>query len=69
MMYKLRQIASLVNGSPCMGISVPSNIAIFFEGTSFNIKKSGTSIVFTSGAKAVLTKEQIDNYDFEKVRI
>lgn len=68
-MYKLKQIATQMSGSPCMGLSVPNNISCFFEDTFFKISRSGTSILFTSGAKIILTKEEIDNYDFSEVRI
>jgi len=68
-MYRLRQIATQKDGTPCMGLSVPNSISMFFENTLFTIQKSGTAIVFTSGAVHVITKEEINNYNFDDVRL
>ena len=68
-MYKLRTIASQKSGEGVMGLTVPKEIAVFFENTSFSVKRSGTSILFVSGAVKTITKKQVDNYQFEDVRI
>jgi len=68
-MYRLRQIATQLTGSPCMGLSVPNHISCFFENTFFKIQRSGTSIVFTSGAKHILTNKEIEDYNFNEVRV
>ena len=39
------------------------------DSDNFTIQKSGTSIVFTSGTKHVITKEEVENYDFQDVRL
>ena len=67
-MYKLKQIATQQTGSPCMGLSVPNNISVFFENTFFKISRSGCSIIFTSGTKTVITDKQVENYNFSDVR-
>ena len=68
-MYKLKQIATQLTGSPCMGLSVPNNISVFFEDTFFTIQRSGASIIFTSGTKTIITDKQVENYNFQDVRI
>jgi hypothetical protein len=68
-MLKLRQIATQPTGDPVMGLTVPNQISIFFEQTHFYAEKSGTSIVFTSGTKHTITKQQVENYNYEDCRI
>lgn len=68
-MYKLKQIATQQTGSPCMGLSVPSNIAVFFENTFFKISRDGNSITFTSGVRSIISDKQVENYNFQDVRI
>ncbi len=73
MRYKLRVIASRNKNHPSSGnvygITVPNKIAMFFEETQFSIEKSGASIVFTSGANHVITKQQLENYNYEDCNI
>ena len=49
------------------GITIPPKIAMFFKNTYFNILKSGTSILLTSGA--VLTEKDVENLDLEDFKI
>jgi hypothetical protein len=51
------------------GFTVPQEIAMFFKECYFFIEKSGTSIVFTSGASLQPTKEEIKNFNFEGIKI
>lgn len=67
-MYKLRIGAYQKNGEPIKVLTVPKEIAKFFDETYFKIEKSGNSIVFTSGTKTIYKKE-IENYKFEDCRI
>lgn len=68
-MYKLRVIGSRNKGHPSStdvyGITVPNKYVMFFEGVHFNLEKSGTSLIFTSGASNVITKQQIEEYKYE----
>jgi len=68
-MYKLKQIATQLSGSPCMGLSVPNHISVFFEETFFKVSKSSSSIVFTSGTKDGISTKQVEDYKFEDVRL
>jgi hypothetical protein len=52
-----------------MGMTIPDEIAIFFEGCYFSIEKSGACIIATSGASIFPTKEEILNYGFEDCKI
>ena len=66
--YKLRNIVNRKSQNTehkTMGITIPNNIAMFFENTYFSIEKSGTSIILTSGANIQITKEQIEAYKYE----
>lgn len=68
-MYKLRTIALQKSGDQVKGLTCPNEIAVFFENTSFSVERSGTSIIYVSGATNIITKKQIDNYSFKDVRI
>ena len=47
------------------GLTVPSEIAIFFSGCVFNVERSGASIVYYSGTSRVPTRAELDSYQFE----
>jgi hypothetical protein len=51
------------------GLTVPTDIAIFFSGCKFSIEKSGTCIVFYSGTSKIPTIEETERYDFSDCRI
>lgn len=68
-MYKLRNIAFQKSGDQIKGLTCPNEIATFFENTSFSVKRSGTSIIYTSGTVQSITKKQVDNYQYEDCRI
>lgn len=67
-MYKLRNIAFQKSGEPIKGITIPNEIAEFFEQTSFSIEKSGTTIILTSGTQIIARKE-IESYKFQDCRL
>lgn len=69
MFYKLRPIAYQTNGSPIKGITIPQEIAIFFDGVQFTIEKSGNSIILTSGGFLEMNSKQLEKYKFEDCRI
>lgn len=72
-MYKLRKIGgrnkNYLSSGNINGITIPNKIAMFFEDTSFSIEKSGTSIILTSGASQIITKQQIEEYQYEDCHI
>ena len=64
-MYKLRNVAFQQNGDSIKGLTCPNEIASFFENTNFFVVRSGTSIVYTSGTKQVISKKQLEVYNYE----
>ena len=68
-MYKLRNIAFQKSGDPVKGLTIPNEIAVFFENTFFHVKKEGSTIIFTSGTQHIITKKQVDNYSYEDCRL
>lgn len=68
MMYKLRRIVQDYK-YPTFGITIPSEVSLFFDNCFFSIQKSGTCIILTSGTNFIPTKEEIKNYAFEDCRI
>ena len=68
-MYKLRTIAYHNRGEQIEGLTVPKEIAVFFQGVSFKSEISGTGILFTSGTNQILTKQEIMNYDFSGCKV
>ena len=70
MQYKLRYIVnSKSNGKTVQGITIPNEIAVFFEGCFFSIQKSGTSIILSSGCNITPTLKQVIKYKFEDCRL
>jgi len=68
-MYKLREAGRSSTTVPIKALTVPSEIALFFNNTFFHVKKSGTSIIFTSGTQNIITKKEVENYNYEDCRI
>jgi hypothetical protein len=68
-MYKIRTIAKQVSGEVIEGITIPKEIALFFKGVSFEIYRSGTSIILKSGTTFLPSKEEIKKYNFEDALI
>lgn len=69
MQYKLRYIVnSKSNGKTVQGITIPDEIAVFFEGCFFSIEKSGTSIVLYSGNNLIPSKKEVETYKFQDCR-
>lgn len=69
--YKLRTIVRSKSKYPyeIKGITIPKEIADFFEQTWFHITKSGTSIVLESGARIEPTPEHLNELDWEVFKI
>lgn len=64
------KLRTIVGGTRnVQGLTVPTEIAMFFSGCRFTVEKSGTSIVYHSGASEVFTPAQIESYKFEDCRI
>lgn len=68
-MIKLRTISYHNGGEPVKGLTVPREISVFFENTMFNIQKSGTSIIFTSGTEHIITRKDVINFKFKEVEL
>lgn len=70
-MFKIRVISSnsKYQDNPYYGISMPREIAVFFKDTFFSIRRSGTSIILTSGCQEIYSTEDIKKYKFEDVRV
>ena len=71
--YKLRTIVNFKStperdAKKVMGLTIPNEIAMFFEGCHFTIEKSGTCIIAYSGASINPTPEQIKNFNLNDVR-
>ena len=70
MLYKLREIVPETNSRKrVMGITIPEEIAIFFQECNFNIEKSGTCIILKSGCVYKPTKQEVEDYEFADYRI
>jgi len=74
MIYKLRTIVSSKSTSntvpkKVMGLTIPNEVAVFFEGCHFNIEKSGTCIVAYSGTSINPIQKEVKNFDFSEIRI
>ena len=65
MVYKIRTIAKQLSGEEVKGVTIPNKVAMFFENTYFNIEKSGTAIILTSGTTQIITKQQVEEYTYE----
>ena len=64
------KLRTIVGGNrDVKGFTVPNNIAIFFPNCMFTVEKSGTAIVFYSGATQILTDKDIENYKFEDCKV
>lgn len=68
-MYKLRTIAKNPRGYPVEGLTVPREVALFFENVYFHLEVSGNALVYSSGVNHQITKKEIDNYTFTDCRI
>ena len=68
MQYTLRPIVKSKT-KIVYGLTVPSDVAIFFKQVNFTVEKSGTSIIFTSGTCQIPTKKDIERYEFGDCRI
>lgn len=72
MQYKLRSIVkseSSKTAKKVMGLTVPNDIAVFFEGCHFTMERSGTCIIAYSGALLTPTKLQVQKFNFDGVRV
>ena len=55
------------NSQEVIGITIPPKIAMFFENTYFNVEKSGSNILLTSGTK--VTDKNIKDLDLKEFKI
>ena len=62
-MVKLRKIVT--GERSVQGLTCPNDIAMFFSGCRFTVEKSGTAIVYYSGASQAPTTKEINDYRFE----
>ncbi len=70
MQYRLRYIVkSKFNGKTVQGITIPDEVAVFFEGCYFSVQKSGTSIILTSGNNLIPTKREVEKFTFQNCRL
>ena len=52
------------------GITIPSSIiSLFSENTLFTLQVSGASIIMTSGASHIPTKQEVDNLDIDSFKV
>jgi len=68
-MIKMRVIARHNNDEPVYGVTIPQDVAIFFKETHFHVEKSGNSILLQSGTNVQLTKQDVDNFDLNSIRV
>jgi hypothetical protein len=68
MQYKLRHIVAS-KSRKVWGVTIPEEIAIFFDNCYFNIAKSGNCILLSSGAQINYSDEEIENYEFEDCEV
>lgn len=72
MRYKLRYIVgsnSNKNAKKVKGLTIPNEIAVFFEGCYFSVQRSGTCIMLHSGTNQLPTKQEVENYNFSDCRV
>ena len=52
------------------GITLPVDVVARFNlGTYFTVQISGTAIILCSGGNLIPTKEEVDNFDLESLRV
>lgn len=68
-MYKPRDSGRSSTGEYIKVLTVPKEILVFFENTKFSVEKSGTSIIYTSGTSQIVTKKQLEVYNYETCRV
>lgn len=72
-LYKLHSIARTNSNNPVIGITVPKEVSQHFSGCYFKveIKKVNGQYGFfcASGSMVKITKEEIEKYNFEDVRL
>lgn len=62
----------VVSGSKVksFGITIPHEVITRFgEGTNFTIEISGTGFVASSGTSIIPTKEQVEEFDLEELKV
>lgn len=67
--YKARTGATQLSGDKVKVFTIPKDIAVFTEGVSYSVQMSGTTIMYESGTKQVITEKQVEEYKFEDCRI
>ena len=74
MQYKLRTIVNSSSTSEksakkVMGLTIPNEIAVFFEGCCFGIEKSGTCIVAYSGTSHNPSINDVRDFDLRGLAV
>ena len=69
MQVKIREVVKSNSRASVFGLTVPTEIAIFFSQTFFRVEKSGNAIIFTSGANQIPTKEEVKKFNFQDCKI
>jgi len=58
------------NSKVVYGITIPSEaVTIFGEKTNFEISISGNMILLTSGASNIPTKKEVEEFDWQTIRV
>ena len=66
--YKLHVIANSNSPYSVYGITIPRDIAMFFNDIYFDIYKSGCSIILSSGCNFNPTRKEVEKYEYEDAR-
>lgn len=66
--YKLRR-GAFGKTANTQVLTVPTEIAVFFAGVSFEVYKSGNAIVYASGGDIKFTSKELGEYNYEDCRI
>lgn len=69
MTYKIRTSGKSSTGSYIPVLTIPKEIAVLFDNTNFTVEKSGASIIYTSGGSVVITKKELEKYNYEDCRV
>ena len=70
MQYKLRKIMhSTCKPQDVYGITIPYEVAQFFQEVFFTIEKDGQTITLKSGCCLSLEKRNVVSYEFDDARI
>jgi len=70
MQYKLRLVMKdNIRQISVYGITIPGDVAQFFNGVYFECIKNGNDIILKSGCCQAPTKKEIQNYEYQDCSI